>query len=122
MIEESTNFEIAEKELKDATIDLVVGNHTEEPNHIEESCIEDIQDLDISYGDLVIYEDENLTNFEIILEIKQQSHTLGEHDAYRALVFDKVFGASINFEATKFKLLNDSILEDLCGSQQYTDT
>ena len=53
MIEGSVNFEITREESKDIIIDLVIEICIKELNHMEESYVEIIQDLNISYRDLV---------------------------------------------------------------------
>lgn len=71
MIEEFVNFKIIQKKSKDAIVNPVMKTHIEKSNYMEEFYIKAIQDLDISCKDLASHEHEELTNFEIDLEIKQ---------------------------------------------------
>ena len=71
MIEKSINFEIAQEESKDAVVNLVIEIRIGESNHVEESYIKVIQELNMSYRELVSYEDKKLINFEVALKIKQ---------------------------------------------------
>lgn len=67
MIEESTNF----KFIQDESTDIIVDPVIEESNHMAESYTEVRQDIDISCRDLVIHEDEQLTDFDVALKIKE---------------------------------------------------
>lgn len=88
--------------------------HIEESNHTQEFNVEAIQDMDISCGDLVSYEYEKLTNFDVASEIKQQENMLGGDDSCYALAINKVLDTSVNFEATqKFELLANSTYKNL---------
>ena len=57
MIEESIDSEITQDESDDAIVESIKEIPNEESNHIEQSYIEPIQNLDIFCGDLVSYED-----------------------------------------------------------------
>ena len=54
--EEFIDSEITQEELDHTTVDSVI-EIIEESNHTEEFYVEAIQDLDVSYRDLVSYED-----------------------------------------------------------------
>ena len=55
-----------------------------------------------------------LTNFEVISEIKRHKDMLGFNNSYCALVFNEAFGVFVNFETTsKFKQLEYSMYKDL---------
>ena len=78
-----------------------------ESNHIEQSYIESIQNLDIFCRDLVSHEDEELAKFEVVSEITEQEDILGGNDSLYDLLL-------VDFEATpKFELLEDSIYKEL---------
>lgn len=68
-IEESINYGIAQEELKDAIVDPIMKIGIEESNHVEESYIEIVQNMNVYCKDLIGYEDEKLSNFDIASEI-----------------------------------------------------
>lgn len=105
MNEEAINFIIAWEESKHAKVDSVMEIHIEESSHVEKPYIEAIQDMYISYGDLVGHDNEEFIKIEITSKIKEQEDMLAGDDSYCTLV-------SIDFKiALKFKLF-----ETLCKS------
>lgn len=99
---------------KAAIVNPIIESRVKESNHIEESYIKPIQDLDILYGGIVNHKDEELTNFNVALEIKQSENILGEDDSYYILTVNKIFDTSVGFETTlNFMLVEESMQKDL---------
>lgn len=97
MIKEPIGLEVGHKELKDPVIDAIVETCFKESNHIKESYTNVTWDIN------VLFEDEKLINFELVLEIKHQK----DDDLYYFSAFNKAFGALVNFEITRDQILED---------------
>ncbi|EHA8587945.1 putative NAC domain-containing protein [Cocos nucifera] len=78
VIEKFIDSKITQEESKDAIVDLIMEFRIKESNHVEESYVIVIQDLDVSYENLVSHEHEELTNFEVASKIKEQEEMPSE--------------------------------------------